>query len=139
MTQGLSGGESSRALLVGGAGLFAVSSVFPAAASLLPVERLPKWVGVVDVVTAIVLVALGMAIVSRKPNDFTVPVVASSFRIYRGLASTLLILLVLFFVAGESVKWSILLPGLAWRGWLLAMALPSWLSLWQTEQRSAEG
>jgi hypothetical protein len=139
MTQEPGGGDSSHVLLVGSAGLFALSSVFPVAASLLQVEPLPRWVGVVDVVTAIAFVALAMAVVSKKPSDFPVAVVARSLRIYRGLASTFLILLVLFFLAGESIKWGILLPGLAWRGWLLAMALPSWLSLWQTRQRSVEG
>jgi hypothetical protein len=138
MIQGPTGGESSRVLVVASAGLFAVSSVFPVAASVLRVDRVPRWVGVVDVVIAVVLVALGMVLVSRKPSDFAIPAVASAFRIYRGLANTLLVLLVLFFVAGESIKWNILLPGLAWRGWVLAMVLPSWLSLWQTGQQSVE-
>ena len=58
----------SRALLVAGAGLFVVSSLFPVAASLLRVDRLPTWVGVADVALAGCLVA-GLAIVSRKPRS----------------------------------------------------------------------
>ena len=126
-------------LLRGIAGLFAVSSLFPMAASVIQVYRLPKWVGVVDVVVAVALVTMGMVIVSRKPTGFAAPVIASAFRIYRGLANSFLILLVLFFVAAETIRWSILLPGLAWRGWLLALVLPSWLSLWQTRQRTVVG
>ena len=139
MTQGPSGVSSSRGLAVSSVGLFAVSSVFPVAASVLQVDRPPTWVGVLDVATAIALVALGMVIVSRKASQFAAPVIASAFRAYRGLANALLILLAVFFIAGEAIRWSILLPGLAWRGWLLVMVLPSWLSLLQTEHRSVEG
>ena len=38
--------------------------------------------------------------------------------------------LVLFFVAGDLIHWSILLPGLAWRAWIFAWVLPSALALW---------
>jgi hypothetical protein len=139
MTQAPNGVQSSPAIIVVSAGLFVVSSLFPLAASLLDVDRVPRWLGVSDVVIAAALVLLGMVIVSRKPSKFAAPVVATSFRTYRGLANSFLILLVLFFVSGDSIRWSILLPGLAWRGWLLTMVLPSWLSAWQTEQRSVVG
>jgi hypothetical protein len=139
MTQASSGVASSRALIVGSAGLFVVSSLFPLGASLLEVDRLPRWVGVADVVIAAALVALGMVIMSRKPGEFAASAVAASFRAYRGLANSFLILLVLFFVAGESIQWSVLLPGLAWRGWLLVLVLPSWLSGRQAGQRSVAG
>jgi hypothetical protein len=139
MTKGPSGVGSSRGLVVSSAGLFAASSVFPVAASVLQVDRPPRCVGVLDAAIAIALVALGMVIVSRKASEFAAPVIASAFRAYRGLANALLILLALFFIAGECIRWSILLPGLAWRGWLLVTVLPSWLSLWQTQQRSVEG
>jgi len=139
MTQALSGVLSSRTIIVVSAGLFVVSSLFPLVASLLEVDRVPRWLAVVDVAVAAALVVLGVVIVSRKPSGFTGAVVATSFRAYRGLASTFLILLVLFFVAGDSIRWSILLPGFAWRGWLLTMVLPSWLSAWQTEQQSVVG
>jgi hypothetical protein len=139
MTQAPSGVQSSRPIIVVSAGLFVVSGLFPTAASLLEADRVPMWLGVCDVVVAAALVVLGMVIVSRKPSEFAAPVVATSFRAYRGLASSFLILLVLFFVAGDNIRWSILLPGLAWRGWLLTIALPSWLSAWQTEQRSVVG
>ena len=139
MTQAPSGVQSSRTIIGVSAGLFVFSSLFPIAASLLEVDRVPRWLGVCDVVVAAILVVVGMVIVSRKPSEFAPPVVATSFRAYRGLASSFLILLVLFFVAADNIRWSILLPGLAWRGWLLTMVLPSWLSAWQTEQRSVVG
>ena len=40
-----------------------------------------------------------------------------------------LVLLVVFFLAGDAVRWHVLLPGLAWRAWLFVVALPSWLAL----------
>jgi hypothetical protein len=41
------------------------------------------------------------------------------------------ILLVLFFVAGDRISWNILLPGLAWRAWLFVMVVPSWVAAWR--------
>jgi hypothetical protein len=126
-------------MLIVGGGLFAVSSLFPVAASLLEVDHIPRWVGIADVVIAGALVVLGMPIMSRKPTGFAAPVIETSFRIYRGLATTFPLLLAMFFVAGDNIRWSILLPGLAWRGWFLTTVLPAWLSAWQAGQRSVEG
>jgi len=42
-----------------------------------------------------------------------------------------LALIAVFLVAGDRIGWHILLPGLAWRAWLLAWVLPSALSLWK--------
>jgi hypothetical protein len=118
MSRGPSYAESPRALLLASDGLFIVSSVFPIAASVLEVERLPNWVGLVDVVLAAALIVLGFVVVSRKPGEFGPAVVATAFRTYRGLANVFLILLALFFVVGDNIRWSILLTGLAWRAWL---------------------
>ena len=128
MTQGPNSVASSRVLPVGSAALFILSCGFPVAASVLRVDRLARWVGIVDVVVAVALVVLGLVIVSRKPSEFAASVVGAGFRIYRGLANVFLILLVAFFVVGDDIRWSILLPGLAWRAWLLVLVLPSWLS-----------
>ena len=125
--------SSSRVLLAASAGLFILSSLFPIAASLLRERRVPRWLGVADVGVAAILIVLALAIVARKPNRFAESVVAAGFRAYRGLANVLLVLLVLFFLVGDRVDWNILLPGLAWRAWLLVLALPSWLSMWKAE------
>jgi hypothetical protein len=37
--------------------------------------------------------------------------------------------IVVFFLAGDHVRWDVLLPGLAWRGWLLMYSLPAALAL----------
>ena len=44
---------------------------------------------------------------------------------YRGLASVPLGLLVLFLVFGDRIRWDVLLPSLAGRGWLLMYSLPA--------------
>ena len=131
--------ESPRALLVAGAGFFIVSSLFPVAASRLRVDRLPTWVGVADVALAACLVASGMVIVSKKPSDFAPRVVATAFRLYRALSAAFLVLLAVFFVLGDGLRWDILLPGLAWRAWVLVMVAPSWVALWHSDPQSIEG
>jgi hypothetical protein len=84
---------------------------------------------------AAAVISLGLFVVSRKSAEFAFAVVATAFRSYRGLSNIFLALLVLFFLAGEHVRWNILLPGLAWRAWLLVLVLPSWLSLWHMNER----
>ena len=135
MTQGPSTVESSRALLYGSAALFTVSCLFPVGASVLQPDQLPRWVGIADVIVAAAVISLGLFVVSRKSAEFAFAVVATAFRSYRGLSNIFLALLVLFFLAGEHVRWNILLPGLAWRAWLLVLVLPSWLSLWHMNER----
>ena len=49
--------------------------------------------------------------------------------LYQAIASVPLPLLVVFFLAGAYVRWDVLLPGLAWRGWLLMYSLPAALAL----------
>jgi hypothetical protein len=42
----------------------------------------------------------------------------------------------LFPIVASSIRWGILIPGLAWRGWVFTMVLPSFLSVWRGEQGS---
>jgi hypothetical protein len=138
-TQATGGGGPTRALLVGGAGLFIVSSSFPVAASVLRLDPAPRWLGVADVVVAFALVVVGMVIVSKKPTNFDAHAVEIAFRAYRILANALLFLFALFLVIGDSIDWNILLPGLAWRAWLLVLVLPSWIALWPTGPGASAG
>jgi hypothetical protein len=136
MPQAPNGREGSRLLLLGSATLFILSCLFPLAASVLQAERLPKWVGVADVVIAAIVVVLGMIVLSRKPRGFAPPIIARSFTAYQGIAHIVLLLLAVFFLMGDHLRWGVLVPGLAWRGWLFMMVLPAWLSAWQMPQRS---
>lgn len=110
------------------AALFGVSTAFPIAASLLPVAT-PRWLGIADVAIALVLVAVGVRLMMRQPGPFSADVTRAALRIVQGAATLLLLLLVVFFLAGDVLRWNVLLPGLAWRAWLFLMALPSWLAL----------
>jgi hypothetical protein len=40
-------------------------------------------------------------------------------------------LLALFFVFGDRITWNVLLPGLAWRAWLLMYTLPAAIAAYQ--------
>jgi hypothetical protein len=129
----------TRRFLLGSAGLFIVSCVFPVSASVVRVELLPTWIGVADVVIAAGVIALGIVLLSKKPDGFSAAVVTGSFRTCRVFAHVCLALLALFLLVGDSIRWNVLVPGLAWRGWLLTMVLPSWLALWHEGEPSIAG
>jgi hypothetical protein len=90
----------NRPVVIVAGALLVVSTAFPVAASLLTGPA-PRWMGILDVVVAFALVCAGL----------------------------FLALLVVFFLVGDSIKWSILLPGLAWRAWLVGWVLPAALAL----------
>jgi lysylphosphatidylglycerol synthetase-like protein (DUF2156 family) len=111
------------------AALFAVSTAFPIAASLLRTEATPLWLGIADVAVAAVLMAVGFVVVARAPKTFDPETTATAFRVLRAGSALFLLLLLLFFFAGGAVRWQVLLPGLAWRAWLFVLVLPAWIAL----------
>jgi len=115
-----------------GAALLVVSTTFPVAASILAVPA-PRWLELLDAVVAFALVGVGIGIAARVPAGFRAGVIEASFGIYRSGATLFLVLLVVFFLVGDRIKWVILLPGLAWRAWLVAWVLPAGLALWRGE------
>ena len=48
----------------------------------------------------------------------------AAFRATQGLVGLIPLLLATYFVAGAWVNWTVLVIGLAWRGWLLVSVLP---------------
>jgi len=109
--------------------LFPFSTAFPVIAAILRADPPPRWFGIADVAIAFALVAVGMWIATRRPGPFSADVNRAALRILQGAATLPLVLLVVFFLAGDAVRWHVLLPGLAWRAWLFVVALPSWLAL----------
>jgi hypothetical protein len=105
--------------------LFAVSTLFPIGASLIPAGTLPRWIGWLDGVSAFVLVLVWAALDVRMRRHVTAEDEVAAARVQRQASLILLILLVMFFLAGDRIDWHVLLPGLAWRGWLFVYALPS--------------
>ena len=115
--------------------LFAVSTMFPIVAAVVQPDPSPLWAGMADVALAILTCACGFTIATRAGERFDDRVVRSAFRIYRAAATALLVLIGVFLVVGDRIGWHILLPGLAWRAWLLAWVLPAALSLWRRQAR----
>jgi hypothetical protein len=128
-----------RFLVVLGAVLFSISTAFPVVASLVEQERFPVWIGLLDVTLAFSLVL--MTVVSATIGRGRVDDHArhASYRVYRLLANLPLVLLVVFFVFGEWIKWDVLLIGLAWRMWALLYILPAVLSIWGRHTSARSG
>lgn len=111
------------------AGLFVVSTLFPIAASLMAAERMPSWIGGLDVGLAFGVALLAFAISAVAQGHIDAQAQLASYRSYRLLANLILLLLIVFFLLGNQIRWNVLLPGLAWRAWLLVYTLPAALTL----------
>jgi hypothetical protein len=108
--------------------VFVISSIFPVAAGLSGnPESFSRWWGILDVVIAFILAALAIVIAARFERGVTAEIKLAAYRIYRVLINAILFLLVIFLLGGDRVRWTIFLPGLAWRGWLLFYGLPAWI------------
>ncbi len=123
-------GQRNGRIVVLFAVLLAVSTMFPIVAAVLQPDPAPTWAGVADVSLAFLAAGCGFTIATRAGERFGDNVIRTSFRLYRMGATNLLALIGLYFIAGDHIGWNILLPGLAWRAWLLAWVLPAALTLW---------
>jgi hypothetical protein len=124
-----------RLVLVAGA-LFAASTAFPVCASLLREEQVALWVGVLDVGIAAAVLVMSLLVTRRAPpGDCDTLLATCTF--HRLVWNVPLVLLLVFFIAGHSVRWNILLPGLAWRAWLLANVAPAAISVWKSRGTGA--
>lgn len=94
------------------------------------------WQGVVDVVTAFAIVMLAMTL-RVKANK---PAGPSTLQISYNVATalTVVILIALWLFAGRIRGWDVLLPGLAWRTWVVLQTLPTAIALWRPQERSLE-
>lgn len=108
---------------------FCISLVFPIAAGLVAeADALPAWWPIADVVFAFILAALAITVAARFDRRKTPEIERTTYRVYRIVVNLILVLLVVFLVAGDRVRWKIFLPGIAWRGWLFLYAFPAWLA-----------
>src|ERR1041385_5940909 len=118
-----------RELAVTAAIAFFVSLIFPIAAGLVQDSAvLPKWWPIADVVFAFILAALAITVAARFERRKAPEIERTAYRVYRVVINLILLLLVIFLVAGDRVRWTIFLPGIAWRGWLFLYAFPAWLT-----------
>ena len=121
--------DPGRYLAVITAVSFIVSLVFPIAAGLVQdTAALPGWWGIGDVVFAFILAALAITVAARFDRRKTPEIERASYKVYRIVVNLILVLLVVFLVAGDRIRWTIFLPGIAWRGWLFLYAYPAWLT-----------
>jgi hypothetical protein len=98
-------------------------------------ELLPKWCGFLDVLlvlTLIVTIELIRRAVADKVQDRVLKI---SYQIATSLSAGLF--LALWFVA-DRIIWNTLLPGLAWRTFLLLYGLPFGLMAWKTNRARPE-
>jgi hypothetical protein len=98
-----------------------------------------QWWGVADVSIAFVLAMLALVMVARAEGRVSAASREATYRAYRVLLHGIIVLLAVFFVAGERVTWINCLTGFAWRGWLLLYALPAWFTLLRTGREAHAG
>jgi hypothetical protein len=123
-----------RPLVAFWAGAFGVSTALPVIAAIYPAEQLPAWIGVFDVALAVVVVLAAVLLDTLARGQIDDHAIHVSYRVYRIAAALPLALLVVFFVVGEQIRWNVLLPGLAWRAWLLLYLLPAGIVAWGTNR-----
>jgi hypothetical protein len=92
--------------------------------------------GILDVVIAFILVALAIVIAARFESAVNDEIRQAAYRAYRVTINAVLVILVVFLLAGDRLVWSVLLPGLAWRAWLLFYAFPPWLAALRSDASS---
>lgn len=117
-------GKQARTLGRVWVGLFAISTVFPVIAGGIPSVQQYRWLGVADGVIALMLVVTAMAVASRTRLVVSDRDRLAALEVTRAVVTVIPILLVVFFLAGTRIDWTVLIIGLAWRGWLLIYTLP---------------
>ena len=119
--------RSARFLAIATAVVFCISTIFPVAAALHGnASSLPKIVGVIDVIVAFTLVGMAIVLYARMQGRVTTDAEHSAYGAYRVLTHSIVVLLLVFFLFGDRIAWSIGLVGIAWRAWLLFYTLPTW-------------
>ena len=115
---------SLRALARTCVGLFAFSTAFPVVASVLNTPQPPRWLGIADVAVAAILFVVAATVATRARSALADSHRLAALRISQSVIALIPVLLVAYYIAGSRVNWSVLVVGLAWRGWLLLYTLP---------------
>ena len=115
-------------------GLFVLSTAFPVVAGLMGQSDRPRWLGITDVLVAAVTFASAALVASRARAIAEDRHRAHAFRFTQGILASIPILLAAFLVLHERVDWTVLVIGLAWRGWLIIYTLPFLLAALERDQ-----
>jgi hypothetical protein len=120
-----------RVVVLVEAGLLVVSMTLLLSASTAAVPLEPgqlRWQGVIDVATAFA-VAVAAIVVTVKAAAL---VDDEARRLSYGIATVLpALLLVSMWLFQDRLRWNVLLPGLAWRTYVLLFSLPAALAVWR--------
>jgi hypothetical protein len=98
-------------------------------------ERLPRWCGFLDVLFVLTLVVTIELIRRAATYRIQNRELKISYQIATSLPTVLFLAL---WFAADSLIWNTLLPGLAWRTFLLLYGLPFGLTAWMTNGASPE-
>jgi hypothetical protein len=120
------------------AALFALSTLFPIVAGVWNVAQPPRWLGVADVVFAALLLFSAFALVNRAKSAVTDSHRVAALRLAQSALGIIPLLLLLFFLVGDRIAWTVLVIGLAWRAWLLLYVLPFLVAAWRDAAVSVE-
>ena len=120
----------ARPFALASAVVFLISLAFPVTATLFTdTSVFPKWVGVVDVVLAFVIVILAFVLYGLAHSQVNKQIEEITYRAYRILIHGIFVLILIFFLFRERVIWINGLLGIAWRAWLLLYILPEWFTV----------
>jgi hypothetical protein len=88
--------------------------------------------GVVDVILAFVVVILGMVIYGKGMKLVTLPIWQSSYLVSTVFPTLVLVGIWLFLA---KITWiDVLLPGVAWRVYILLQTLPAAMAIWHCQE-----
>ncbi|HEX8240450.1 MAG TPA: hypothetical protein VF574_11990 [Allosphingosinicella sp.] len=107
--------------------IFLLSSALMLAASVSG-GLLPMPVRLLDVILVPLVLGSVLLLERATPLEAKRAAASEAYHWLSVLAALPLALFVLFLVAPSVVHWEILLPGLAWRSWLLAQGMPAVLA-----------
>src|SRR5262249_12017225 len=112
--------------------------VFPVVAAFVKdTKSWPKWWGTLDVSIASILVILVFVIHALARGRLNQQVEQATYRVYRILLHGIFLMLVIFFRAGDRIRWTQCLTVFAWRAWLLLYVLPWWFAAFRTNASSS--
>jgi len=117
--------------------LFALSTLFPIVAGVWNVAQPPRWLGAADVAVAVLLVLSALRLAHRTRAVVTDADRVTALRMTQTTLSAVPLLLALFFLVGDRIGWTVLVIGLAWRGWLLCYLLPLLAAAWRGQRTNA--
>jgi hypothetical protein len=113
--------RSGRVLVVVDTLLSSISWTLLMYASTQAFEQLPKWAGLLDGVIAFIVVILS-AVIERSYHWL---ISADVTQLAHTLATYLVpVLFILLFIFQHQLIWNTLLPGLAWRVYVVLLVLP---------------